>query len=97
MWSGWTAGGLGLLAGSAAAVALYASMSTPPPRSNAADTMTVPAPVPLATVYAPCVPPAQLEDGACVVHLTVVRTVPAASSPPSDATPTTSPSATTSP
>lgn len=74
MWVGWKAVTLGVLSGGVLALVLYSAVAPGPASANASIPVTEAA---ASVVYADCVPPAQLENGECVTHLTVTTTVPA--------------------
>lgn len=77
---------IGLAAGVLAAVGFYtAAAGTEPSPTGPRGGQVAPAAedvVPQPSVsFAPCVPPAELEDGACVTHTVVTKVVPGAAQP----------------
>ena len=74
MWIGWKAVSLGVVSGGAIAVGLYSTLA--PGSVPVSASIPVSQAVPT-VVYADCIAPAVLEDGDCVTHVTVTRTVPA--------------------
>ncbi len=79
MWIGWKAVSLGIVSGGAIAVALYSSMA--PGAGPIGASIPVSEVSGATVVYADCVPPAELEDGDCVTHVTVTTTTPASAAP----------------
>lgn len=92
MWIGWKAVGLGTVSGGAIAAVLYGTLTA---GSGPASASIPVAQVVPTVVYADCVAPAILEDGDCVTHVTVTRTVTPSAVPVQPAVPA-SPAATTS-
>lgn len=83
MWIRWKAVSVGVLSGGAIAAVLYSSLAPGGAPLGASIPISELAP---SVTYADCVPPAQLENGDCVTHLSVTRTVPPTQAPtPPDA------------
>ena len=82
MWIGWKTVSLGVVTGAAIAVALFSSLAP----GAAPVTASIPvSDVNPSVVFADCTPPAELENGECVTHLTVTRTVTPAPAPAASA------------